>query len=231
MPIKINKPLGMTPLELIEDYKNKNNIKEKMSFAGRLDPMAHGIMILLRGDECKSQDKYCGRDKIYRFELLNKIKTDTLDILGIVKNINTKKNKKNFTDFTGKFKQEYPQYSSIRVKGKPLWWWTKKNLIDTIEIPNKEVEVYDKKFINEINQTSKQILETIKYKNSLLSEKSKRNFRYNEIIEKWEEKLNNEDKIYTISKYEMKVSSGTYIRKICEELGGIAFDIERIDIL
>ena len=32
MPIKIYKPIGMTPVELIINYKKKNQIKEKVSF-------------------------------------------------------------------------------------------------------------------------------------------------------------------------------------------------------
>ena len=65
MSIKIYKPVGMTPVELIRKYKRENNIIQKVSFAGRLDPMARGEMILLIGDECKRQDSYCGRNKIY----------------------------------------------------------------------------------------------------------------------------------------------------------------------
>ena len=76
MPIKIYKPIGITPLQLIKKYKRENNIKEKISFAGRLDPMAHGEMVLLKGDECKKQDSFCGKDKIYEFEILYGFTTD-----------------------------------------------------------------------------------------------------------------------------------------------------------
>ena len=69
MPTKINKPLGFTPLELIERYKKENNISKKISFAGRLDPMAYGLMILLEGEECKKQEISCGKDKIYEFRI------------------------------------------------------------------------------------------------------------------------------------------------------------------
>ena len=39
-------------------------------------------MILLKGVECKSQNLYCGKDKIYEFNILYGFKT-SLDILGI----------------------------------------------------------------------------------------------------------------------------------------------------
>ena len=50
MPVlKIYKPIGKTPLEIIKmikkNYKHYEN--SKMSYAGRLDPMAHGILIIL----------------------------------------------------------------------------------------------------------------------------------------------------------------------------------------
>ena len=231
MPIKINKPLGMTPLELITEYKKKNNITEKMSFAGRLDPMAHGEMILLIGNECKNQNQYCGKDKIYRFEILKNIKTDSLDILGIFENIENIENIEHKKKYIGKFKQKYPKYSSINVNGKPLWWWSKKKLLYKIEIPEKEVEIYNSKLLETTKIKSNLLLQHIKLKLSKLSEKSKKNFRYYEILHQWEKKLNNENNVYDILKYEMKVSSGTYIRKICEEMGGIAYDIERINII
>ena len=60
MPIKIYKPIGVTPVQLVEKYKKENSIDEKVSFAGRLDPMAHGEMVLLVGDECKKQDSFFG---------------------------------------------------------------------------------------------------------------------------------------------------------------------------
>ena len=121
MPIIINKPIGITPLELIQQYKAENSINEKMSFAGRLDPMARGVMVLLKGQECKLQESLCGRDKIYEFELLQGFETDTLDVLGIVENYNGIFSSININDFIGSFSQKYPNYSSIVVNKKPLW--------------------------------------------------------------------------------------------------------------
>ena len=239
MPINIYKPIGVTPLELIKKYKNENDINEKMSFAGRLDPMAHGEMILLKGEECKSQSLYCGKDKIYEFKVLYGFKTDTLDILGFVEKTNSLE-KTNLDNLKGKFNLPYPHYSSIYVKKKPLWWWAKNGKIDEIEIPKKEIEIYELDQIYEEFIDKLQLLKKIKEKISKISLENREKFRYKEIKKKWEDVLDKECKIdkeckpvkkYKIETFRAKVSSGTYIRSLCERMGGIAIDINRINII
>ena len=56
MPIHLYKPIGLTPLELIKKYQNDNKLyNSKFSFAGRLDPMAHGEMVILKDEEMNSK--------------------------------------------------------------------------------------------------------------------------------------------------------------------------------
>jgi tRNA U55 pseudouridine synthase TruB len=54
-----------------------------VAYAGRLDPMAHGVLILLVGNENKMRDKYEKLDKEYKFQCILGVGTDTYDILGI----------------------------------------------------------------------------------------------------------------------------------------------------
>jgi tRNA U55 pseudouridine synthase TruB len=231
MPIKIFKPIGFTPLELINDYKKKYNIN-KLSFAGRLDPMACGLMLLLEGDECKKQLEYCGKDKIYEFKILYGFKTDSLDILGFSKIIDLLEF--NYKDLLGKSEQKYPIYSSktLKINGitKPLWYWEKKGLLNYSLIPKKGVEVY-KIEKNEVKEYSNyEIKDIIFSRISKLSEENKVKFRYFEIKKMWEENLG-EEKKYKVETFRARVSSGTYIRGLCEKMGGVAFDINRIDII
>ena len=150
MPLSIYKPIGQTPNELIENYKKKNKQVKKVSFAGRLDPMAHGTMLLLVNEECKMHEKYIAHNKIYEFQILYGFQTDTFDVLGILKDYHnpTKFKKKiesiKLDKYVGKTNQEYPPFSSIVVNKKPLWEWSKLGLIDTIKpLPNKEIEIYE----------------------------------------------------------------------------------------
>src|SRR3989338_4911372 len=82
--IILNKKEGETPLAALEAFrrKNKEYANTKLTYAGRLDPMASGLLLLLAGEEIKNKEKYLNLDKEYEFEILFGFQTDTYDILG-----------------------------------------------------------------------------------------------------------------------------------------------------
>jgi tRNA pseudouridine(55) synthase len=233
MPIRIYKPIGLTPFELIQKFKTENNISDKVSFAGRLDPMAHGEMVLLKGLECKQQENFCGRNKIYEFEVLFGFKSDTSDILGLAYDFNSP-DSISLDKFQGEVLQSYPIYSSktIDKNGKkiPLWNLAKSNNISLEEIPKKIVNIYEINKLNENFYNNLDLREMIFSKLGKLSKQYRSKFRYDEIIENWNYKLKYEA-IFKIEKYRATVSSGTYIRSLCERMGGLAYDIKRVCVL
>ena len=88
MIVHFYKKIGETPLQSILRFRNENkeHEKSKISYAGRLDPMAHGILILLINDSCKLQNTLHRLSKVYRFKMLMGVSTDTYDILGVFTN-------------------------------------------------------------------------------------------------------------------------------------------------
>lgn len=86
--LNVYKPIGTTPLQLIHKLKEENPEFKviKIGYAGRLDPMAHGVLLLMAGDVAKDRDKYLGLDKEYVFEVLFGVSTDSYDILGLILN-------------------------------------------------------------------------------------------------------------------------------------------------
>ena len=259
MPIFISKSIGQTPNELINDYKKTHPDAKKVSFAGRLDPMAFGKMMLLVNDECKLQHHYIGLDKIYEFEIIYGFKTDTYDILGLVNSFTTIFNVQSLysiesldlNTYIKKFEQTYPPYSSIVVNKKPLWEWSKLGKIDTITIPSKQVEIYSLETIenthtfDDYNDLYTDIIHSI----STLSEENKPKFRFNDIVDSWKntfETLNLRRSQHLsqfgpykplIKKYRATVSSGTYIRSLAHKIGkdvgcgAIAMNICRVDFI
>tara|TARA_B110001469_G_C9640455_1_gene322004 strand:+ start:1363 stop:2109 length:747 start_codon:yes stop_codon:yes gene_type:complete len=245
MPIYLNKKKGITPLELIKQYKKENNFQGKMCYAGRLDPMAHGKMILLKEEECKQMNDYCNFDKTYEFLVLFGIKTDTYDLLGKV--IETNIDSIDFSQleldkFTGKIKQPFPPYSSFSIRHnnerKPIWEWTKLGKIDEIIIPIKEVEIFSLKKISysEKIEEKKDLEEYIFANINLLSDTNKKKFRVNEILEIWKHIFETLEIKPIIKKYRAKVSSGTYIRSLVNRMGidlgcgAITLDIDRVEL-
>lgn len=84
----IYKPIGQTPLEALEKFRAKKKLPKelKITYAGRLDPMAEGVLLLLTGDKVHEKEKYLNLDKTYRAQILFGVSTDTFDVLGKITN-------------------------------------------------------------------------------------------------------------------------------------------------
>ncbi|MBU2632204.1 hypothetical protein KKG52_00650, partial [Patescibacteria group bacterium] len=164
------KPISKTPLEIIEEFRKENPKyqNQKLAYAGRLDPMAEGLLLVLVEEECKKRKEYEKLDKEYEFEVLLGISTDTFDVMGKITKINLEEIKilpKKITEIIKKYKgeilQEYPPYSSPKVNGKPLFWWARKNRLNEIKIPSKKIRIYDLRFKSKTVVNSKELLETV----------------------------------------------------------------------
>jgi tRNA pseudouridine55 synthase len=248
MPLYLNKPIGKTPLEVIQEIHNGTS---KYSFAGRLDPMARGLMIVLQDEECKLQDNFCHLDKVYEFTMLLGCQTDTYDVLGLLTHeINSESNlnlkikltnliQNNLSQYTGMIEQYYPPYSSVIVNKKPLWWWSRENKLNKITIPSKKVEIYKLEnlgYHKEIN--SYELWKQIQEKITSLSESRYENFRVPQILDTWDKHLTLlPNKSFILQSFRATVSSGTYIRSLVHRIGtdlncgALAFDIHRTEFL
>src|SRR6185436_12995765 len=82
--ILLHKPLGLSPLEVIKLFKQQNfeYASATISYAGRLDPMADGLLLLLVNEENTQRKLYEALPKTYEFTVLLGVETDTYDILG-----------------------------------------------------------------------------------------------------------------------------------------------------
>jgi tRNA pseudouridine55 synthase len=245
-PIVIYKEIGETPLEALEKARIRYGISQDvpMTYAGRLDPMAEGVLIVLVGEECKNKEKYLGFDKEYEVEVLFGFATDTYDVLGkvegrewtasLVENASPNKDlREEVQRFVGKFVQEYPAYSSKTVDGVQLHTLANKGELPN-EMPTKEVEIYDIKLLEEREINSEVLLEEIK---SNIAE-VKGDFRQMEILELWQQNLQGLDpyKSFQIIKIKVACSSGTYMRTLAHNLGkafgmpALAYSIKRTKV-
>ncbi len=226
--ILLNKKEGETPLQALESFRAKNKKYKvvKMTYAGRLDPMASGLLLVLAGEETKNKEKYLGLDKEYEFEVLFGFATDTYDILGKVNYSHTLKNiriteleksiKKNLRHFAGKFRQKYPAYSSKTVRGKPLFSYARSG--KDIEAPEREVYVKSLKVLRLRTTSSQNLLANIEKR----IKKVKGDFRQAEIIKIWRKYLlghSMSKSKFFIAKLKIKCGSGTYVRSISNSLG------------
>jgi hypothetical protein len=89
--IVLNKAVGETPLSCVEAWREKHPAYAGVSlaYAGRLDPMASGKLLILIGEECKQQERYHDLDKEYTFRVLFGVSSDSGDVLGLVSTENS----------------------------------------------------------------------------------------------------------------------------------------------
>ena len=238
----LQKKEGQTPLESLENFRSKHKeyIDIKMTYAGRLDPMASGLLVVLAGEETKNKEKYLGLNKEYEFEVLFGFTTDTYDILGkVVSSQETmlskidieKLIKKNLKQFTGKFEQKYPMYSSKTVKGKKLFEYARDG--EDVDAPSREVYVSVLKFLKLRKISSANLFKNIEKR--IL--KVKGDFRQKEILKVWNNKLSKASSQYFfVGSFRIKCGTGTYVRSIANNLGEkiniptLAFSIKRTKI-
>lgn len=236
----VYKKVGLTPLQVIEklkttysEYKDK-----KIGYAGRLDPMAEGLLLLLIGEENKKRKDYEKMSKEYEFEVLFGIQTDTYDVMGEFINIYTEKIDINLKEeieklilkYKGCHMQKYPPYSSARVKGKPLFYWARLGKLKEIEIPTKEIEIYDLNLISVDSISMDKLVNKVKEKiTGVIGD-----FRQEKIIHEWEKAGQRYPSlIFSTARFLVNCTSGTYVRSIANSLGkdlgtgGIALNISR----
>ncbi len=147
---RVEKAIGETPLAALERFRLAEGIPNDvpLAYAGRLDPLAHGTLIVLIGDECKRQAAYHALDKAYDFEVLLQFATDTGDVLGLATydekraDLSPARIKSAVEQYIGIRHVPYPHFSSKPVDGKPLFLWTLEGRLDEIVIPTTAATVY-----------------------------------------------------------------------------------------
>lgn len=222
-----NKNIGETPLECLERVRIQEGIASDMpmTYAGRLDPLAEGQMIILVGDECKNKDKYLDYDKEYEVEILFGFSTDSYDVLGVLEDIkNEQISEINLNKYVGKFEQKYPRYSSKIIVMKEI----------PEEMPSREVEIYSIENLGKREIKGSDLLNEILAKISLV----RGDFRQKEITARWSS-ISQEifNSYFTILKLKVRCSSGTYMRTLAHNIGvdhgvpALAYSIKRLFLL
>ena len=239
--LKLYKPIGRTPLDMIRLLRQHITKYEKstLGYAGRLDPMAEGLLLVLVDDENKKRKLYERLEKEYEFEILFGITTDTYDPLGIITSFQriSSNIEQMFLQYTplikGKHSQPYPPYSSARVKGKPLFYWARENKLDDITIPIKTVEILRFDIIDFRSHPFRILYQSIIKKIGSIDG----DFRQQKILPVWEKiyQKHSQDDCF-IATCRITCSSGTYIRSLAHQIGktlgtgAIALSIKRTRI-
>ena len=163
--ILINKQKKCTSHDVVNKIKHIFN--EKVGHTGTLDPNATGLLPILIGQGTKLSTYLINHDKEYEVTLQLGIKTDTADGEGKVleernvdKEVLEEENVANvLKSFIGKQLQTPPIYSAIKLNGKKLYEYARKNI--QVDVKPREIEVYDIS-ITHINAEKNELQFTVK---------------------------------------------------------------------
>ena len=257
----IYKPAGISPLDAIKLLKEKypELKKEKMTYAGRLDPMAEGALLILAGNAIYEKERYLKMDKEYEGEILFGFETDTYDALGMPEKIihyrrsmSIVKIRKILKRLEGEISLPLPPYSSYKIKGKPLFQWAREGKLSEIEIPIRKTKINSVKLLSLDKISGKNLMKKIEQKINL----TKGDFRQKEILNQWQKMLpkscssiktvtfqtvkrHEKETLshrFSLAKIKISCSSGTYIRSIAHHLGkelktgGILLNLKRTKV-
>lgn len=174
--ILIDKEKNMTSRDVVNIISKKLNTR-KVGHTGTLDPLATGLMIICVNKATKLVDMITSHEKTYVAKVRVGVKTDTYDITGKIleeKKCSLKKEEliNTLNSFIGKYMQEVPIYSAVKVNGKKLYEYARNNM--EVELPKHEVEIKE--------------IELLDFNNDSFS-------------------------------FKVKVSKGTYIRSLINDIG------------
>ena len=149
--IIVDKPKEYTSRDIVNIVGKTLNTR-KVGHAGTLDPIATGVLVIATGQALKILEFLNDNDKEYIATVKMGLQTDTLDVTGTVieKKDNYKVDKKDLekaiNSFKGKYEQVVPLYSSVKVDGERLYKYAREK--KNVELPKREVEIYDIKLLD-----------------------------------------------------------------------------------
>ena len=151
----VNKPKGLTSRDVVNQISKIYHTK-KVGHTGTLDPMAKGLLIVCLGRYTKLVDLLTTTSKEYIAIMKLGIKTDTGDITGNIlqkeeTHFSTEQIKKCFDEFPKSYIQTVPIYSAVKVNGKKLYEYARMGSF--VELPNREVNIYDLEILKLENDT------------------------------------------------------------------------------
>lgn len=232
--VTLHKKLGETPLQAIQKWKEAHSAYKDVpaSYAGRLDPMAEGTLLVLLGEECKKQAKYRGLDKEYVVEIVLDLHTDTGDVLGMPSYTGIETAPSDDAIYSvvrnecGTHEVPYPAFSSKTVNGKPLFLYALEGTLDSIEIPTHGETIHrislEKSVFIPKEDIATRIRETLAMAPRTLepSKELGADFRQDEIRAHWDGVFSAmPERVFQVYTLRVVCGSGTYMRSLAERMG------------
>jgi len=157
----VNKPAGITSHDVVAVVRAVTGIK-KVGHTGTLDPFATGVLPLALGPATRLIQYLDEAMKVYEVEIALGSATDTGDPTGEViatcplPDCDEAHVRDVLATFLGKRMQEPPQYSAVKVDGKPLYHYARKGQVK--RAAPREITVHEIEFVSFTPDTLKVVI-------------------------------------------------------------------------
>lgn len=237
-PYLVDKPIGATPLQALQLYRDARGFGAsiKMSYAGRLDPLASGLLPILYGHMLSRQEEYWYLSKEYDTTVVLGVRSDSHDLLGLPERVRgvmptSERITSIVRGLVGKIDLSVPIYSSHRVDGKPLFAWARTLPEGPAVVPVRRMSIHqiDVAHIEDIDLSS---LQSVALHRVMRVDGD---FRQDETVRAWEMCGNGADTLVSVGLH-IQCGSGTYIRSLANEMGrrlgvgAIVSDLRRVRV-
>jgi tRNA pseudouridine55 synthase len=126
----LHKPLGPTSYQCLCALRDEDPSlrSQRLGHAGRLDPLAEGVLAVLVGDETRDVAAHRAASKTYEVEVLFGVATDSFDSLGLVTSspgaaVSEAAAREAAARWVGEVTQTLPPFSQAKVDGRSLIAW------------------------------------------------------------------------------------------------------------
>ncbi len=219
----LDKPVGPTAAQALTALRSVDPSLAgvKLGHAGRLDPMAEGLLTVLVGDETRDVHAHRAQPKTYEIDVLFGVATDSFDELGLVTALAPAAIyggviERACADFVGPYAQRYPPFSQARVEGRSLIALSRAGVV--VERPTAARELYEVALLAVQSVDGAAVSERAQRRVALV----RGDFRQQAIADRWVAAMEeHRASRFTVASLRVHCSAGTYMRALADDLGAV----------
>ncbi len=125
--LNVDKPYGMTSMDVVRRVKRALRVKKGVGHGGTLDPIATGVIPVCIGQATRVMEYVLGGSKEYTCQIYMGASTDTYDAMGEIvserdsSHVTFEGIKSVLREFRGEIEQVPPVYSALKRQGRRLY--------------------------------------------------------------------------------------------------------------
>lgn len=217
----LDKPVGPTSVQALTALRDEDPSLSgaKLGHAGRLDPLAEGLLVVLVDDENRQARELRRADKTYEVDVIFGVDTDSFDALGLVRaaravRVDEDAVRARCAAMVGTFAQRVAPFAQAKVNGRSLISYGHAGI--DVERPTLERTLYAVTVTRWREVDGGEVEDDARRRVAQV----RGDFRQDAIDARWRDAMRGQAGArYAVASLEVSCSSGTYMRSLAHDLG------------